>query len=100
MRFLAFEIDQEPLGCFVVALDLAETPAPMYHVVAGFHRFQFGLISLERWGFCDERGNSFGIHDCVCEGLNGRVERTMSSLVKLCVETRVPRASNLCGSRL
>src|SRR5688572_33418094 len=82
VRFLALEIDNQTLRGFVITLNLPEPPAPMYDVCTGFHGLELGLGRLERRRFCNERGNGFGIHGCVCEGLNGRVERTMSSLVK------------------
>src|SRR5215213_2621873 len=86
MSLLALEIDEQLPRRIVVALDLPETPAPMYHVRAGFHRLKLGFGRLEGRRFGNDRGNGFGIHDCVCEDLNGRVERTMASLVKLSVK--------------
>ena len=46
MTLLALEIDDELLGSIVVALDLAESPAPVHHVGVSLHGLQlgFGLI--------------------------------------------------------
>ena len=53
MPLLAFEIDFQPLGCLVVALDLAEPPAAVHHVRSRFHGLKFGFGPLEGRIFCN-----------------------------------------------
>jgi hypothetical protein len=65
VALLALEIDDELLVGVVERLDLAETPAPVDDVSTGFHGLQLGFGRLEGGVLADDRGDGFGIHNCV-----------------------------------
>ena len=87
---LALKVDREPLGGLVVGADLTEAPAPVDNISARHHRLEFRFGRLEGRHFGEERGNGFGIHGCVTDDLNGRVERTFIRLVKPSVASGRP----------
>ena len=65
VALLVLEIDDQLMVGLVVGLDLAETPAAVHDVIAGLHRLEFGFGRLQGGVFGNERGDGFGIHNCV-----------------------------------
>ena len=83
--FLPFEIDDQFLVRLVVVADLAEPPAPVDAIGAGFHGLQLGFGGLEGRVLGDERLNGFGIHSGGGNGAKGSVEPRMGWNVKPCI---------------
>jgi hypothetical protein len=86
MAGFPFEIDDEAPRIFIVAFDLAEAPALVHHKSTRLHGLQLSFSRLEGRIFGEERRDSVRVHDCVCGSLNRRVERRMTTFVKLCVD--------------